>query len=300
MIPALSLLIIACASVDAADRTFEIVNAAAASDPIVAHSLREGITELQGSGGNITVLSGPDGKFMVDSGIAVSKDKIRAALDTLGAEPVKYVVNTHWHWDHANGDAWLHEGGATIVATPNTVKYLTTASRVEEWEHTFPSVVGAGVPTELLTAEKVYRLDGETIVVSPLKPSHTDGDLFVYFKKADVLATGDAFWNGHYPFIDNGHGGGINGTIAVIQKFLAMIGERTLIVPGHGPVGNKAELRDYLRMLIAVRSKVAALKTQGRSLAEVIAENPTAPFDEKWGTFIITPARFTTVVYKGL
>ena len=244
MIPALSLLIIACASVNAADRTFEIVNAAAASDPIVAHSLREGITELQGSGGNFTVLSGPDGTFVVDSGIAVSKDKIRAALDTLGAEPVKYVVNTHWHWDHANGDAWLHEGGATIVATPNTVKYLTTASRVEEREHTFPSVVGAGVPTELLTAEKVYRFDGETIVVSPLKPSHTDGHLFVYFKKA--------------------------------------------------------ELRDYLRMLIAVRSKVAALKTQGRSLAEVIAENPTAPFDEKWGTFIVTPARFTTVVYKGL
>ena len=193
--------------------------------------------------------------------------------------------------------AWLTL--TTIVATPNTVKYLTTASRVEEREHTFPAVVGAGVPTELLTAEEVYRLE-ETIFVSPLKPSHTDGDLFVYFKKADVLATGDAFWNGHYPFIDNGHGGGINGTIAVIQTFLEMVGQRTLIVPGHGPVGNKAELRDYLRMLIAVRSKVAALKAQGRSLAQVIAENPTAPFDEKWGTFIITPARFTTVVYKGI
>jgi glyoxylase-like metal-dependent hydrolase (beta-lactamase superfamily II) len=109
---------------------------------------------LQGSVGNITVLSDPDGKFMVESGIAVSKDRIRAALDTLGAEPVKYVGNIHWHWDHADGDAWLHEGGATIVATTNTVKYLTTASRVEEWEYTFPPVVGAGVPTELLTAAK--------------------------------------------------------------------------------------------------------------------------------------------------
>jgi len=98
---------------------------------------------LQGSGGNITVLGGSDGKFMVDSGIAVSKDKIRAALNTLGAEPVKFVVGTHWHWDHANGDARLHEGGATIVATPKTVKYLMTASRVEEWEHTFQSVIEA-------------------------------------------------------------------------------------------------------------------------------------------------------------
>jgi glyoxylase-like metal-dependent hydrolase (beta-lactamase superfamily II) len=296
----LSLLFIACTGARAADRTVDTVNAAAARDPIVAHPLREGITELEGSGGNITVLSGSDGKFMVDSGIAVSKSKIKAALDALGSASVKYVVNTHWHWDHADGDAWLHADGATIIATPKTVEYLTRASRVDEWEHTFPPVAEGGVPTEILTAGKVYRLDGETIVVNPLKPSHTDGDLFVYFKKGDVLATGDAFWNGHYPFIDNGHGGGINGTIAAIEGFLRLATDRTLIVPGHGPVGNRAQLREYLRMLISVRDKIRVLKTQGKSLTEVIAANPTASFDAKWGTFIITPSRFTAVVYQGV
>jgi len=276
------------------------VNAEAAKGAIVAHPLRANLWELEGSGGNITVLSGPDGKFLVDAGIGLSKAAMQASLSKLGSAPVKYVANTHWHWDHADGDAWLHEAGATIIATPQTASHLSQASRVSEWDHTFPAVAADGVPSVRLTADKTYTMNGESVLVHPLMASHTDGDISVYFKQADVLATGDTFWNGIYPFIDHEHGGGINGTIAVVEGYLKFVTEQTIIVPGHGAVADRKQLLEYRDMLIAVRDRVAALKHQGLSAVEVVAARPTAAFDAKWGKFIVTPELFTTLVYDGV
>ncbi|WP_266171368.1 MBL fold metallo-hydrolase [Dyella subtropica] len=276
------------------------VNAEAAKGVIVTHALRANVAELEGSGGNITVLSGPDGKFLVDSGIGLSKAAMQASLAKLGSSPVKYVANTHWHWDHSDGDAWLQQAGATVIATPQTVSHLTQASRVSDWNHTFPPVSADGVPSVRLTADKTYTMNGESVVVHPLMASHTDGDISVYFKHADVLATGDTFWNGVYPYIDDEHGGGINGTIAAVDSYLKFVTDKTIIVPGHGAAADRKQLLEYRDMLVAVRDRVAALKHQGKTLSEVVAAKPTAPFDAKWGKFIVTPELFTKLVYEGV
>lgn len=279
---------------------YDKINAEAAKGNIQAHPLRGNLTELEGSGGNITVLNGPDGKFLVDAGIALSKDALQKSLNSIGPAPIKYVVNTHWHWDHADGNAWLHQAGATIIATPQTAKHLTEPSRVAAWEHTFTPVTPDGVPSVQLTSDKTYPMDGESVEVHPLVSSHTDGDISVYFRHADVLATGDEFWNGIYPYIDYEHGGGINGVIDVVDGYLKVVTDHTVIVPGHGPVGTRAQLVEYRDMLVGVRDRVAKLKHEGKTLDQVIAAKPTQPFDAKWGQFIITPALFTKLVYNSL
>jgi glyoxylase-like metal-dependent hydrolase (beta-lactamase superfamily II) len=276
------------------------INEATAKADITVEQLRGNISVLMGSGGNIVVLSGPDGKFVVDAGIAVSKDKLKAALNQIGPAPLNYLVNTHWHWDHTDGNAWMHEAGATIIAHPNTLKHLSKTTRVEDWDYTFQPVPPAGRPTMLVKDSKTMRFAGGNVQMKNFGRGHTDGDLWVYFQKADVLALGDTFWNGVYPFIDNANGGGINHAIRWANKAVEQSTDKTIIVPGHGPVGNRVQLIEFRNMLMAIRDNVADLKRQGKSLDEVIAAKPTAAYDEEWGKFVIDPAFFTRLVYAGL
>ena len=218
------------------------INEAAANSDVTVEPLRGNLSVLFGSGGNIIVLNGPDGKLLVDDGIAVSKDKIQAALDRISAEPIKYVINTHWHWDHTDGNEWVHNQGATIIAHENVLKRLSATNRVEDWNYTFQPWPLSGRPTVTFKTEKTLNFDGETVLVKHFGPGHTDGDAFVYFPNADVLVLGDNFWNGIYPFIDNGVGGGIDGMIRWVDASLARATDKTIIIPGHGPVGNKAQL----------------------------------------------------------
>ena len=148
--------------------------------------------------------------------------------------------------------------------------------------------------------DKTLNFDGETIVLKSYGAGHTDGDVSVYFSQADVLALGDNFWNGYYPFIDNGVGGGIDGMIGWVNASLACVTDKTIIVPGHGPVGNRAQLVEFRDMLLTVRENVASLKRQGKSLEEVIAAKPTADYDRKWGAYVIDGALFTRLVYAGV
>ena len=261
---------------------------------------RDGITVLLGSGGNITVLSGPDGKFMVDAGISPSKAKLQVALNQLGPTPVKYVVNTHWHWDHTDGDAWLHAAGVTIVAQRNTFKHLTQTTHVNEWNWTFSPVPVAARPTLLVDDKKTFDFDGTRIEVENLGAGHTDGDLWVYFVKADTLVLGDTFWNGHFPYIDNEEGGNIDSAITWANSAIDRTTDKTIVVPGHGPVGTRADLIAFRDMLVAVRNNVRALKQQGKSLDEIIAAKPAAAFDAKWGDFVIKQDHFVKLVYAGL
>jgi glyoxylase-like metal-dependent hydrolase (beta-lactamase superfamily II) len=138
------------------------------------------------------------------------------------------------------------------------------------------------------------------VLVKPIAPAHTDGDIVVYFKQADVLVLGDTFWNGIYPFIDNAHGGSIDGAIAAANEALAMCTDHTIVVPGHGPIGNRAQLMAFRDMLVGVRSNVAALKHQGKSLDQVLAAKPSAQYDPQWGQFVIGPAFFDRLVFQGL
>ncbi|MBS1796969.1 MAG: MBL fold metallo-hydrolase [Acidobacteria bacterium] len=276
------------------------INEEAAKADVTTQSLRANISVLMGSGGNITVLTGADGKLMVDGGLAVSRPKIQAALDGLGAAPVKYLINTHWHWDHTDGNEWLKAQGATIIAQENTLKRLSATTRVEDWDYTFNPWPVSARPTVTFKTDKTLRFDGETIIMKNYGRGHTDTDIWVYFKNADVMATGDIFWNGVYPFIDNSTGGGIDEMIRWANETLKRVTDKTIIVPGHGPVGTRAQFVEFRDMLIAVRERVARLKKQGKSIDETVAAKPTADFDPKWGNFVISPALFTRLVYAGV
>ena len=271
-----------------------------AEGPVVTQRLRGNVSVLMGSGGNIVVLSGDEGKFLVDAGIRVSEGKVRAALNEIGPTQVKYLVNTHWHWDHTDGNEWLHGSGATIVAHLNTLKHLSQATHVDDWNWTMLPVSAGARPTILVIDSTTFIFAGDTIHVDHYGPGHTDGDLSVYFEKADVLALGDTFWNGFYPFIDNQDGGNINDAIKWADKAIERSTDKTIVVPGHGPVGTRSQLIEFRNMLAMVRDNVATLKRQGKSLDEVIAAKPSAAFDEKWGGFVIDPAHFVRLVYAGL
>jgi glyoxylase-like metal-dependent hydrolase (beta-lactamase superfamily II) len=276
------------------------INEAAKKAVVQVQPVRGDISVLEGSGGNITVLNSPRGKFLVDGGIAYSRDSIAHALLTISSAPPRFLVNTHYHWDHSDSNAWLHGLGATIIAHPNTLKHLSTSTRVDDWEFTFPPAAAAGRPTELVSKTKTMKFQGTTIRIAYYGPSHTDSDLSVYFVEPDVFATGDTWWNGYYPFIDNENGGSIDGMIRAAKENVEHVTEKTLIVPGHGPIGGRAQLIEYRDMLIDIRAKVAALKDQGKSRAEVVAAKPTAAYDAKWGGFVINPDFFTRLVFDGL
>ena len=271
-----------------------------AEGDIVTQTLRGNVSVLMGSGANIVVLSGDRGKFLVDAGISVSEAKVKSALNAINPTPVVYVVNTHWHWDHTDGNGWMHQSGATIIAHRNTLKHLSQATHVDDWNWTMPPVPAGARPTILVDDSTTFIFAGDTIDVVHNGLGHTDGDVWVYFEKADVLALGDTFWNGNYPFIDNQDGGNINGAIKWADKAIERTTDKTIVIPGHGPVGTRAQLIEFRDMLVTVRDNVAALKRQGKSLDEVIAAKPTAAFDEKWGRFVIDPAHFTRLVYAGL
>jgi glyoxylase-like metal-dependent hydrolase (beta-lactamase superfamily II) len=278
-----------------------LIKDSAAVSPIVTHKLRNNISVLEGSGGNIAVLTGPDGKVLIDAGIGVSRPQITKALDALGADPVTHLINTHWHFDHADGNAWLHAAGAKIIAQANTRKYLSEVQRVEDWDYNFLPLASGGIPSEVFAKEHHLKLNGASIGLKYYGPAHTDSDISVTFAEANVVHVGDTFWNGIYPFIDYSTGGSIDGTIAACDASLAVTTDDTIIIPGHGkPVSNKAELKEFRDMLVAIRDNVAKLKKQGRSRDETVAAKPTAAFDAKWGQFVIDPGFFTRLVYQGV
>ncbi|SDT49266.1 MBL fold metallo-hydrolase [Bradyrhizobium canariense] len=278
-----------------------LIKDSAAVSPIVTHRLRNNVSVLEGSGGNIAVLTGPDGKVLIDAGIGVSRPHITKALADLGSDPITHLVNTHWHFDHADGNEWLHSVGAKIIAQENTRKHLSGIQRVEDWDYNFLPTPSGGIPSEVFAKEHRLKLNSSTIDLKYYGPAHTDSDISVTFAEANIVHVADTFWNGIYPFIDYSTGGSIDGTIAACDANLAATTDGTIIIPGHGhPVSNKAELKEFRDMLVAVRDNVAKLKQQGRSKDETVAAKPTAAFDAKWGQFVIDPGFFTRLVYEGV
>jgi glyoxylase-like metal-dependent hydrolase (beta-lactamase superfamily II) len=275
------------------------MRAEAATANIVVQPLRGNVSVLTGSGGNIAVLPGPDGKLLVDAGIPGSRPRISKALAAISSDPIRHLINTHWHFDHTDGNEWLHAAGASILAHENTRKHLSTTTRVEDWTYTFPPSPPGAVPSDVFQTERTLHLNGTTLVLRHYGSAHTDSDLSVYFTEADVLHVGDTWWNGVYPFIDRSTGGSIDGMIRATDSNLARVTARTLIIPGHGPVGGRTQLIEFRDMLVAIRTKVAALKQQGKSLAEVLAAKPTAAYDARWGS-LVPPRLFTRTVYGGV
>src|SRR5215469_4387013 len=233
-----------------------VIRTAAATAKITIQKLRGNVSMLEGSGGNIAVLTGSDGKLLVDAGITASRPAITDALAKISSDPVKHLINTHWHFDHTDGNEWLHSVGAEITAHENTPKHLSVTTRVEGWNFTFPPAPKGALPTQVFDTERELHLNGTTLRLKHYPPAHTDSDISVEFVNENVLHVADTWWNGHFPFIDYWTGGSIDGAIRAAEANVARVSEDTIVIPGHGPVGDKAGLIEFRDMLVAIRGKV--------------------------------------------
>ena len=259
-----------------------------------------GVSMLVGEGGNIAVTTGKDGVFLVDDQFAPLLPKIRAAVKTLGDGPIRFVVNTHFHGDHTGNNAQLGEAGAVILAQENVRKRLGMERGNSRTGERTPPAPPAAWPLVTYADGVTLYLNGDELEVTHVARAHTDGDSIVRFRKANVVHMGDTFFNGNYPFIDVDSGGSIDGVIAAADRVLASIDAGTKLIPGHGPLGTKADLQTYREMLAGIRDRVKALIAQGKTLDQVIAARPTAQWDATWGGGFMKPDIFVGFVHRSL
>jgi len=255
---------------------------------------------LEGQGGNITVAVAKDGIIMVDGQYAPLHDKIKAAIAAVSIQPIKYLVNTHYHGDHTCGNELFARDGVTIVAQDNVkIRLQAGTTNGLTGAKTPPAPQGA-LPTDTYTNFSKIRLNGRVADLKHIANAHTDGDTYVWFKTANVLSTGDTFTTGRYPNIDFANGGNIKGMIAATDAYLKLINARTKIVPGHGPLADKAALIEYRTMLITARDRMEKLVKDGKSEDEVVAAKPFADLDAKWAPTELASRNFTRVVYHSI
>jgi cyclase len=277
--------------------------------PLQSQKLADNVTMLSGPGGSVVVLNGPDGKFVVDSFVAPAWPRLKTALDGLGNAPVKYLIDTHWHFDHTDNNAHLHAAGATVLAHENTKKRMSEPHdlpvlyRASNGElaglHFDPSPAEA-LPQQAFADSYNLQANGETLALQHVAAAHTDTDIYVHFERANVIQMGDLFFNWMYPYIDPSTGGKITGMIDAAGKILSLAGNDTKIVAGHGPLGNKADLTKFRDMLVTSRDRVHKLKSAGKSAHEAVAEKPFADLEPIWGKGIINGDQFVQLVYLTL
>jgi glyoxylase-like metal-dependent hydrolase (beta-lactamase superfamily II) len=275
-------------------------NTSAAIRPIKTTQLYNNVYLLQGEGGNIALQTGAEGSILIDASFAPAVPGILEAIGMRSKDAPFLLINTHWHGDHTGGNEGLHAAGFTIAAHENTRKRLSEPQVMKIFHSTSPAAPAGALPTlTFADAMKVWR-NGDELELVHFAPAHTDSDIYIHFLQADVLHVGDIWFNGIYPFIDEGTGGSIGGMIRAGEKALAVAGNSTKIIPGHGPLGTKADLQNFHEMLVTVRNKVAALKNAGVSEQEAVAKKPTAEFDAAWGHGFMNPETFTGIVYRTL
>jgi glyoxylase-like metal-dependent hydrolase (beta-lactamase superfamily II) len=281
-----------------------VASGAAAQDfdkvQIKTSELRGGTYLLTGAGGNMVASTGDDGTFLVDDQYAPLSGRISAALGEIGRLPLRFVINTHWHGDHTGGNEAFGGEGAVIIAHANVRKRMSS----EQFIAAFGSKVEASPeiarPVVTFTRDIALHLNGNDVQVVHVADAHTDGDALVKFAQANVLHMGDTWFNGGYPFIDLSSGGSIDGLVRGLERGLELSDAQTLIVPGHGPVGDRAALQAYRDLLQAARARIAALKASGASKDQAIAAAPTVQWDEAYGKGFIKPAQFVGFVYDSL
>jgi glyoxylase-like metal-dependent hydrolase (beta-lactamase superfamily II) len=262
--------------------------------------LGDGLAMLTGRGGNIGVAFGADGVFLVDDQYAPLTEKIRAAVAKLSDQPIRFVLNTHWHGDHTGGNENLGLSGAVIVAHDNVRSRMSVEQVMAAFDRTVPASPHAALPVITFAESVTFHLNGDELHAFHVDPAHTDGDAIVHWKKANVVHMGDTFFNGVYPFIDLSSGGDVEGMVAAGERVLALSDAETRIIPGHGPLADRADLEGYVAMLKTVRGRIAKEVAAGRSLDEILAAKPTADFDAQWGGGFMKPESFTRFVAMSL
>ena len=255
---------------------------------------------LMGSGGNIGLFIGDDGSFLIDDQFAPLTEKIVQAVKSIGGEQPKFLFNTHYHGDHTGGNENFGKGGTLIFSHDNVRERLQTGFFIREFNMKQEGVGSAGLPVVTFSTEMSFHLNGDTVRAIHIPHSHTDGDSIIHFSSANVVHAGDVFFNGFYPFIDVSHGGSLKGMIQGVREILLLSDENTKIIPGHGPLGNREELQNYLQMLETAYGRLRKLKAEGKSVQEAMAAQPLKDLEETWGDGLFTSDKWIEIIYSGV
>jgi len=267
---------------------------------VEVQALRTGLHVLRGAGCNVVVWTGSDGMLVVDSGDAASAPQLLEAIASISSDDLRLVVNTHWHPDHVGGNAALRRAGASAVAHVDTRARMSARQTIAAQDVEVPAAPRDALPVVTFDDTLTLHLNGDRLALLHMPGAHTDGDLIALWQVANVAQVGDVYRADGYPFIDTANGGSLAGLVAAIETVLSRVDARTVIVPGHGPVSNRAELAAYRDMLVAVGRRVRELVDGGASVDEVLAARPTAAFDERYGEAGESAERFVRVLHADL
>jgi cyclase len=250
---------------------------------IQATKLTDTITMLSGNGGNIGVAIADDSLLMIDAGLAPRANDLIKAVAELSPRKVAILFNTHFHFDHVGANEMLGKAGTKIMAHENVRKILASRFNDEAFGRTFEPLQPEGLPAQTYTTGSKLNFGKNTVVYTHIAEAHTDGDTYVFFPEGNVLQTGDLFWNNMYPVIDYSAKGWIGGMIAAADEMGKVGDANTRIIPGHGTLATKSDLKAFRDMLAKVHERLEPMVKQGRTIEEVLAAAPTKDLDEKWG-----------------
>ena len=257
--------------------------------------LTESIYMLEGSGGNIGVVIGNDGIIIIDDQFAPLTEKIKAALSKISNKPVKFVVNTHFHFDHSGGNENFGSQGAIILAHDNVRKRLSVDYFFEAFKETQKASSYEGLPKVTFADSVTFHMNGETVHVFHAKNAHTDGDVIIHFKGSNIFHCGDVFVRYGFPFIDQGGGGSIDGMIKAIEGLIAVTNDQSKIIPGHGVLSTKKDLIDYKNMLVTVRNRIADGIKQGKTLQQIADSDPLKGYVAVFDKFFFVQAIYDSM-----
>jgi len=226
-------------------------------------------------------------------------EKIKSAIAEINKGAIRIVLNTNWHYDHAYGNEPLGKSGALIIAHENSRMRMTREQKYPDFNMNFPAVPEAALPVVTFKDSLTLHFNGDEIQVTHIENAHSDADIVIYFRKANVIHTGDLYFTVLYPYIDVSHGGSVDGMIRAAEKIIGMTDENTKIIPGHGPLSNREELTRYRDMLVTVRDRIKSQIKQGKTLEEILASKPTADFD-KVKAEAVPPEMFVKIIYNDL